>query len=582
MEATVNFLAVPDVCLANGDYPLFTAKNAALAYSIHSVTMKCLPDLDQRLPVPVFEGYDTVNMIAIGDTLYWVVDWVTATNTSNSVIYNLSYCAPSDQILTGDTMTGVFSRLPSFECKYMKDTVINDALENASYLKFNTLIDEAPIFKANMGEHAQVFWVEVTANIDLRSGSNSDLIRYGFFAFYNPDMPIYGVHRIMNHDGTYYPKLLDFIVDPEVYGIPADSIQTISVSPICPYSHTYMDDTSTSVKYVVFGTDGAGNSVFFAMSKTVEVPLYPTSSTKVNVGIVQLDREYNPSYPNRGVDSPNKSSWVSMSVSLSDMQRMCGTVSVCDEKATPLSALPTEIFTDGTTHTLNLQYKCVSDFTGLYVHVRLGDYTDKVVVLPCGHLPWIGDAWEQYRIREQATDREAASNAIENAKYEAKQQLAISAVRMAGSAVENVSILDALTGKAVAGVASAAINYGADVMQNQANVENVMRSERQTLALTEHQVKAAAGTGYQTGYGLGYVLMQCVIGYGVMIQMPSHLTTTYFNGYIKNFGYPAEGERSVTAQSGYYKGRYFPDVTGAKADRIADIFNSGFRFIEVR
>jgi len=121
-----------------------------------------------------------------------------------------------------------------------------------------------------------------------------------------------------------------------------------------------------------------------------------------------------------------------------------------------------------------------------------------------------------------------------------------------------------------------AVNEGLSAI---ANVENVTRSENQNLILTEHTMKNAAGTGYATAYGFGFVIECCTIGFGLMVQMPKNLDQGYFEDYVDEHGYPCEGKVSGLAMGGFYQGRILPSSTGIKAERLVDIFNAGLKFV---
>lgn len=589
MIADVHFLAVPDVCMANGHYLLRGDTFDIDDYKVHTAeALKVTHDLDQIRTVPYFDGYDTVNLVVFeeGERLvwYWVVGVTYSTLKNGSLDFNLSYCAPTDLYMAGDDLDGLFTRYPENVSKYLKDTITDDALENRRFDRLETWWDDVPIdCKVGYSTRTRLFWVEVTSTRNLVTENNSDMIRYGFPCIFDLDKPEFRAKHIksgvtVGNEPVWFPDLLDFIANPERFLLPADSILNVSISPICPYGNTITSDNGTPV-ISISCKDQTGASASPLVVDDQGQPDYPGALTKTYYALCMLDAHDIVESGNEIRTYPVSAPWRSGTMQLTEMQRMTGTVSVCDQRAEPNANLPTELFEHETDYDLNeltYSYKVVSDYSGLYLHLILDDYEDKVIVMPCGKLPWIGDAWEQYKFREQATDREAADYAIENAKQEALQGLIQAGVGMVSGGAA------ARYGGTGFGAAMGAQMIGQAVNQGLTayfNVENVTRAQRQNLKLTEHMMKNSAGTGYSTGYGLIYVVECCAIGYGILLQMPANLTVAYFDEYVAEHGYPCEGLVRGIAQPGFYQGRILPTATGIRAERLVDLFNAGLKFV---
>lgn len=592
MLADIHFLSVPDVCMGNGHYLLRGSDFDMSEYTVEVVgAMKVTHDLDQVRTVPYFDDYDKVNLAVFEDihgdlTFYWVVSVTESTVRSSSLDFNLSYCAPTDLYEDGDELNGIFTRYPENIRTYLKDAITDDALENSVYNPLTTWWDMLPIdYKIGYSSKTRMFWVEVTSYRNVITEGNSDMIRYGFPAIYDLDNPVFRAKRVctpilVSGSRVWFPELLDFITNPERFGIPADSIQNISVSPICPFQWSVSQGESGTPAITITAKDQNGN-LRSPIVVNEPVPDYPDASTSTYYGLVMLDAHDVVESGTEYRTYPVSADWVGESLGFSDMQRMLGALSVCDQKATAVSNVPTEILTVSALsgdHTLAYKFKCVSDYTGIYLHIRFDDYPDKVIIIPCGKLPWVGDAWEQYRFRELATDREAASNASENAKIEALQGLMTGGFGTLAGAIGMTEWAGGQGAFRGYGVQQAGAGL-TGMMQSLFNMDNVRRSEEQNLRLTEHSMKAAAGTGYSTGYGFDFILECCTIGFGVLLQMPANMTVEYFEDYISEHGYPCEGKVEGFAQEGFYQGRILPSVTGIKAERLVDIFASGFKFV---
>ena len=539
---TVQFLSLP-VSLTSGEYPLLTSATQDLSsYILKEYTMNLPEDLQLSVTAPDFALWETCNMVRIADVegrLYWVVGAEMVTNNQKAVRFALTYCGPSSLIHKGDTIVGLFSRLPSNKCPWLQRQAITSALEHTRTVTLPHIAD--------YGEYS-VFWLQATA---LTSGGN--YIRRGYFVAVDADGSIdYNLH--CNYFDTSaplknYPSLKEIMTEPETYiGVTASQIVDISISHRCPWM-AYAD-----------------GDFYMLKSDESEIGyLYPTV-TVGNYICYDLDGIYS------NVSNPVEYT-ASVSITLSDLERASGSVTIRDANCASLGSIPTA-YGDKITASLSM----ISDWTGISTYLDYGGYR---VTIPEGHIPWSGTAWAEYRAYSLAYDRQAMNNSIDYSNERVAVGLAQSAASTIQSAAMGAiggSAAGTVTG-AIGGAASFAISTWATLKESDIST----REAQSTQALAERRVAGQPATPYNAGYGLLYC-QQCQRSpASIWVEMPANLTDSIDADYTACFGYPAEGLRSVTFGEGYYKGMLYATskLKGPRFDKLNQTLQNGFRFKEV-
>lgn len=543
---TVEILQMP-CSYSSGEYPLLSSASQSLSGYVKATYtgFKIRDDLRQQIRVPAFTGWSDCNMVRADGRLYWILDATTASGSEHSVDMVISYCGPSSVLHKGDQIAGTFSRLPTNKCPWLQRQPKSGGLSISRRVSLPKLPDVTMDNDVKM----QMFWVQVTTSNDItQSGSaaNSDLQRYGFFTAFTSRF----VGGIVLYTGKtfvdpHFPDLDDFLSNPESYGFTASAITDVSISARCPYAYTSATSTLEGVSYFTANLDdldpiSAGTAIIYDLQPTGTA--YPEIVT------------------------------ASLSVTRSDLERGTGTITIRDECSNNLGVI------DPAWDTVTIKASCVPDYGSMTTYLDVNGY---LFALSEGHIPWVGDAWEEYKKYSLAYDREAMEQSINFAN----QRVAVNIAQSAASTIQSAAMgfiggdpLGAVAG-AIGGVASFGISTWATTRENQiSTAEN-----RATQELTERRVQGSAGTAYNTGYGLIYC-WQCLTSPAcVMVEMPAGLTASIDADYTACFGYPAEGLRSVTIQEGYIKGRIYDNglARGPKFDRCNESLQNGLLFKEV-
>ena len=541
----VEFLQMP-CSLSSGEYPLLTSSTQSLAgHTKATLTCKVRDDLRQQIKVPAFSGWSDCNMVRMGGNLYWILEANTCTDSEASVEMIVSYCGPSSIIHKNDTVVGTFSRLPTNTCKYLTRQ------PKSGGLAFSRRADlpKMPEATHSSGVKMQMFWVQVTTSNDITdsgSAANSELHRYGFFAAVT-DRFVSSVVHLTDKTviDTAFPDLDAFISNPETFGFTASAITDISISARCPYAYTSSTQTTE------------GFRVFFANLDDLE----PIES---GTGLIYQLEPTGIAYPEIVSES--------MTFTRSDLERACGTITLRNESGNNIGLI------DPAWDSVTLKVTCVSDYGALSTYIDVNGY---LFVISEGHIPWVGDAWEEYKKYSLAYDREAMEQSIDFANQRVAVNLAQGAANTIQSAAMGAiggNVAGAVTG-AIGGVSSFAISSWATLRESDISTAE----SRATQDLAERRVQGSAGTAYNTGYGKIYCYQQLINPACVQVEMPAGLTTSIDQDYTTCFGYPAEGLRSITVQEGYIKGRIYDNgvTRGPRFDRMNEALQNGILFKEV-
>ena len=548
----IEFLSLP-CSLTSGEYPLLETPGQSLeSYRKFLTRINMSEDLQQVIKTQSFIGWSDCNMIRIADEeddpdsvmMYWILDATLCASSYKAVEWVISYCGPSSLIHLNDTLVGNFSRLPSNRCPYLQYQPKSGGLIFSRKVNLPKLPDATHASGVKM----QMFWVQVTTSNDITasgSAANSSLHRYGFFASVSDRFVSLSV---LMTDKTLldptFPNLDTFISDPETFGFTASAITDISISARCPYSYTSSIETFE------------GFGLFHANLDDLE-PM--TAGTGIVYSLEPADN----TYPELVTET--------MNFTRSALERSCGTITIRNESGNNIGLI------DPAWDSIPVKTTCVSDYGSLTTYIDVNGY---LFAISEGHIPWVGDAWAEYKKYSLAYDREAMEQSIDFANQRVAVNIAQSAANTIQSAAMGAiggNVAGAVTG-AVGGAASFAISTWATMRESDISTAE----SRATQDLAERRVQGSAGTAYNTGYGKIYCYQQLENPACIQVEMPAGLTSSLAEDYTACFGFPAEGLRSVSMTEGYYKGMlYCGSITGPRFDAMNRVFQNGFRFKEV-
>ncbi len=129
-------------------------------------------------------------------------------------------------------------------------------------------------------------------------------------------------------------------------------------------------------------------SIYSIMNGVTEIAPIDLSATR---GIIELG--------DSGADITTD--FATGTITLTDFERYCGRVQVCDNLGNVIHEIPTDYFDASN----QLTYSCggVADYGGLYTKFSYGDI---VLIWPEGKIPWITDSWNEYQAYTLSYDRQ--------------------------------------------------------------------------------------------------------------------------------------------------------------------------------
>lgn len=565
----IEFLSLP-CSLTSGEYPLLETPGQSLAsYRKFLTRINMSEDLQQIIKTQSFIGWSDCNMIRIADEeddpdtvmMYWILDATLCASNYKAVEWVISYCGPSTLIHKNDSIVGVFSRLPSNKCPYLQRAPISSSLIHSRTVEFPNLGYD--------GNGNKIYWAQVTCQVT--EDNVVDTRRYGMFVAFGPNgqTDIHVPYNSISTEGTVtdqvYPSIYDILSNPdEVFGVTASSILDVSISERCPYKTSI--DTGILPWFRIYQWN-------YSSGDPVEEDVWPskglTTSSKTKWYWIEDMTKYVEIW---GKYSAPVTWEGELKITLSNLERGCGTVTIRDEDTANIATIPT-----APSASVILDLRTLSDYTGLYTYITYNGYQ---VCLQEGKLPWNGTSWEEYRAYSLAYDRQAMEQSIDFAN----QRVAVGLAQSAASTIQSAAMgaiggnaAGAATG-AVGGAASFAISAWASMRESEISTAEAQA----TQALAERRAAGQPSTPYNTGYGLIYCERTLLTPCAVWVEMPANLTQSIDDDYTACFGFPAEGLRSVSMTEGYYKGMlYCGSIAGPRFDAMNRVFQNGFRFKEV-
>lgn len=553
MIGAVEFLKLPG-SISSVEYPLLTSASMDLT----SVTVKRFAnvkfteDLVQDIRVPYFADYSKCSMVRMNSELYWIVGYSQDTLTQSSITFRLNYNGPSSRYHKGDTMYGIWERTGNErKCDWLQYTPFSGEESVYSSTTLPVIRDSGSLKR---------YYVQVTTKArfkkltyaDAQSAMNdTEQDRMTIYAFFADANALTGadagaIYPNANDTAHVYPQISMVIDDIENLGISASNVVDISISERSPFPV----GTNTASTCNISGVDLSTN--------LVKVGLY---------AFYRLDPSLS------GIDFINSTT---ISLPGSGAIAMISRLDVVDESGSSVGSLPYSARSAST-----LKVTTFADFTGIYTRIDATNGSNGRVATVCkpeGKLPWVGSTWEEYRAYAMAYDRQSVANA--NTLTTVKGITGMTS-GIVGSAVGGAMVGGVLgAGIGILGGMTTAISSTANI----AAETSYARNEQKNL---EKRTQAQPGTAYAPQYGRNYIIQTCISPTKIQCMVPlgALRNTAWITQYTQYYGYPDDGVwRGLTAAKGYFKGTLVTGSdgrTGPKFDRCNDIFQNGFRFIEV-
>lgn len=540
MIGTVTFYRMRG-SLSSGEYPLFSSGQDLSTYQVASFPrVKYRDGMQVSVELPYFQGLESANIAEIGGAFYWVTEYRQRTAESNQYTITLDYMGPTSLYRSGDSIKGSWHKLPTKVCPYLKNAVTNDIMKILSS-SYPSDID-CPTFLANF----PCFWIQITGY-----DGNGILQRYGCFVSYSTIRDVFNKGPVGMDSSHRYPSLSNIMTNiTGCCSLLAENIVDISISRRCPYEYATVEATDGRTVYVRL-LDAAGTVAIPTITGSLGYYLYDLENLlwhKITASVV---------------------------ISLSDFQRAVGQLCVRDWNNNNIMEIPT-MYSDS----LTVTFEVVPDIMGLYLKISC---LDQMITIPEGHLPFRGSNWETYKAYQMDTDRMILENTLYNAREIRDTQMISGTVNGVVNGI-STGIMTGLLGGNVAGaavgIASGAASVGVGIWENQRAYELEEHNAEFRQNLSRRQAVSKPETSYNTGYGLIYGYQNIHYPLRVCLMMPSNVDANYYSAWVTEYGYPAEGVRTVTAVNGYYQGQLVDTVGGMEQDRTNEVFMRGFRFVD--
>jgi len=579
MIANVEFFTTP-FSRSNRHFPIFSAgSNTYRTAIVYDVKMN--EDLDKIVDVPIFTGWENCNMARIGSNYYWITDATQSTKNKGSCTFKLVFNAVTSVLTPNQSVNAWWDRTPTRRGN-IPFTVEPDVLTLSKRGK-------APILPKVVTPdlvQCQLFWVEVTFNYWASPGAtlvdNSTFCRMGAFVAFDQANAIIDENQMQQcvtigkwTGGTPgsdyyvgYPSLWEIITDIDaVTGFPPSSIVDISISSRCPYDYQVFKESEGHDSICLF--DRRLNGYYPGVVRFFDYDRGGGLAT-VKRGMYDLDGLIVYGIDNRAF--PRLTSPKPISLSLSAMEQDLGQTSLCDELGNRVMQLPSQLGSlSGTVETK-------SDYNGLYTYIKLNE-TQQVIRITDGKLPWIGDNWQEYRVRALNADRDALQFAIK----QGHDQRNIDIMNSVSNGIVGGAISGGMVGGpagAVVGGAVGAVSVITSAIGSEAQRRLNERQLRHDQDYKERITRDSAPNFVNAGYGLDYIYGTLNKGLALELDMPTNTTSTEYSNYTAENGYPYAGLIAVTfSGSGYVKGRTPSNiVNGLKGELFNLELVDGFKY----
>lgn len=546
MIATVKFISTP-YNYSTRSFPVGDLSD----YVIHTAEAKVTRDLAFSFTIPTFDDYHKANMIEVDGEYYWIINYLTRTLDNPTTTFKVAYNPITSLLKEGETLKGLFERVPYTIDENVSFSVKDDILVKARDAQFDGIKNP---------NDRKVAYVQVTSRRDEEADDNSKLTKYTALCNVEERGNIFVKAYLTDQDVTAMFPTIDEVINglDDICGLTADSIIDVSISMRSPYTTVgYYDADFTGLPNNAMAIKKVGGNDFIRPThKGSDADDYPVVMYNTNT------------HPFRW-DEAEKATPYTVSLSLTERERHLGFLSVLDENFNRIGVIPKELCDDS--GKIQLTTEAVSDYTGLYTYVY---YDDTRLIIPEGKLPWVGDSWAEYQTRNMTYDREELALSIQTAR----DQRIVDTAENAANSIINGSIAAAINPLAgLSAVASFAVSAGADAMQEQIDI----RSATEELRIAQARIKDSPSPYYNTGYGTAYIDNSLKSGGACLrLEMPKNTTETEYNDYVQNFGVPISGFREVNIKEGYIKGRLTETpFSGPKGDLLNTEITNGVKIV---
>lgn len=516
--------------------------------------VKYTDDFEQSIIVPYFDSWKEVSTVVFFPStmdkpstfdditgIYYITGRRITSITQQAIEFDLRYDSVSSLMREGKSIAGIWSRCPTLYTPWITQVPVSDALKPSRY--YNLVSTE----QLNTTPTRYVYWVQITATVDLSSSSSSNkLTVYGFPIVFPVNYNLMSTLRIDSVQTYYvdnesdisdtsvtlyrYPTLGEFINNPTLLGIQSSQITDISISRICPYYYNAGVGIRNLNAINYFRLCDSSGATSYAISHNDTYAYYNIS--------------------NNNYVSGEDFRQLTTTVTLTDTEIQTGKVYIRDADGNYCLEIPTAWF--DSSNQIKIVMQCHADYGQMYYHIGIDTDTAigvrKTIALPCAHLPYIGTEWNEYKAFSQAFDREQMYYSVAQTAVNAGVGIASGNEFAIGNAIGTVG-----------------------------NIANTIYSQN----LKERRLQAQPARGYALAYGISYITKTLEHPYAIVIETPANLTTEIYNRYIKDYGYAVEGYQSLTVTTGYYEGIALPmnNIGGEELEYLNDELRQGVRIV---
>lgn len=503
--------------------------------------MKHSKDIQQRIRVPEFTGYQNAVMVEIAGDYYWCTDYHEVSD--GTIEYALDWAGPTSTYSAGQQISGVWKRLP-----YMSDPTLK---EN---------ISEKPVVRG---------YITIPGTIEpLTIGSERFYPLYGQISGFDSDNKLKikafvlladGLGQLQSENcpldtGESYPTFADIIEDVGVCtGLDARRIIDFSVSPRSPFRMT---------------RDANG----------IKLPLsYRTASQYGVVYDAGLE------WANTAVDP-----WTYETITETG-DPTTATIGLLDYNRNNVMNISPAVVTLGTNnqYSFTLGHRTVADISGIYTTYRESQ-SGAMITITEPKLPYLENMLDTYRAYQLNVDRMIMDNSVKYAAEQARIDKANAEGQALGNAISGIGsaiLMAPLSGgiSGVAGAGASAVGSLANLYFNNQAIDRKKSMEimqaKDTFNVSKAQAVSQPQTIYQSPYGL--VGVKNAVENPVMIGI---MTNNIPDGnleaaYRDMYGWKADGFRYVNLEDGYIRGQIAQsnNIGGRRWDDIVETFSNGFR-----
>lgn len=595
MIGTVEFIKSAG-SMTTAEHPLLSSDADIDAYVVKTYeNVMFVEDLAQTLTMPSFDGWSECNMVRFKQSsnsnpwvaYYWITDAVRSSDVDGATMFNLEFNPVATLLRKGDTLDGIWLRSPFNYTPWKQQAVASGTMRISREEPIATLMPE--YYSSSTGTLIKpMIWVSITAtkNPDAVQGSYE---LYGFpvsladdsiqSLYYDGDAG-HVPSNATDANGNYldFPTLSDIFTGDilTTTGLTASEILDVSITPYRPFDCMIMQ-YGTVYRFVM----GGGTALD---PKPVQV--------KYNDGTKDALSKYAMYNLTSATGRLARPYQTQLTLSLSDMEYSCGQLSVMKGDGTIVQAIPTGLFDAiaGSGHYVNICTRVICDYCQIVMECQVTNAgaTDPELLfkftVPCTHIPYIGNQWDNYRAYSMSYDREAMEFSLNQAKdaliVNSAISIANSAISTATGAANQLAQGKSTTGTAISGASSMA-STALGIVGNIYAYHQQKEAAQFNQQLTERKTQTQPGNSYGAQYGLFNLLMDLENPISVVVSLPFGLTEDVFNEFIEDFGYANEGAKELDITYGFYQGtiRTSPTLTGPRLASLINAFNAGIRLI---